>query len=107
MDIANSLLAQHREAPPQLKLIDAFMAFLVFVGVVEFAFCILVGNFPFNAFLSAFGSAVAQFVLLGALRMQLSPANAGEFTQVSKGRAFADFVFGSLILHFIGYHFIN
>lgn len=107
MDIVNSLWAQHQAAAPELKLIDSFMAFLMFVGVVEFAFCALVGNYPFNAFLSAFSCAVAQFVLLGALRMQLSAANASEFAKVSKRRAYADFVLGSLILHFIGYHFIN
>lgn len=53
--------------PQSLKMIDIFMAFLVFTGVVQFAYCILVGNYPFNAFLSGFTATVGQFVLAGQL----------------------------------------
>ncbi|EEP76973.1 hypothetical protein UREG_01822 [Uncinocarpus reesii 1704] len=54
------------------KLLDAFMAFLVLVGAVQFAYCVLAGNYPFNAFLSGFCAAVGQFVLTASLRMQTS-----------------------------------
>lgn len=50
-----------------MKLIDAFMAFLVVVGVVQFVYCVLAGAFPFNAFLSGFSATVGQFVLTGEL----------------------------------------
>jgi oligosaccharyltransferase complex subunit epsilon len=38
--------------PARLKFVDAFLAFLVLSGVLQFAYCVLVTNFPFNAFLA-------------------------------------------------------
>ncbi|PRT54697.1 Dolichyl-diphosphooligosaccharide--protein glycosyltransferase subunit dad1 [Wickerhamiella sorbophila] len=107
MDVFTSLVNAHKNAPPRMKLIDIFMVFLVLSGVVQFIFCLLVGNFPFNAFLGGFSATVGQFVLLAALRTQVNPENKEEFRKVSPERAFCDFVFGSLVLHFIVYHFIN
>jgi len=37
--------------PAWLKLVDAFLVFLL-SGVVHFAYCVLVTNFPYNAFLA-------------------------------------------------------
>lgn len=82
---------------------------------------------PFNAFLSGFGAAVGQFVLTISLRMQTveqppsGSSTGGRITsgkavegveekgssQISSERAFADFVFGSLILHGFCVNFIN
>ncbi|EAS33596.1 oligosaccharyl transferase subunit Dad1 [Coccidioides immitis RS] len=110
------------------KMLDAFMAFLVLVGGVQFVYCVLAGNYPFNAFLSGFSAAVGQFVLTASLRMQTSGQDAkgtsktksssskGSATPaqgdlaldaVSPERAFADYVFGSVILHFFCVNFIN
>lgn len=33
------------ETPQRTKLIDAFMAFLVVVGVLQFVYCVIVGNY--------------------------------------------------------------
>lgn len=38
--------------PARLRLLDAFMVFLVLSGVVQFAYCVLVSNFPFNSFVA-------------------------------------------------------
>lgn len=126
---------------PRLKLIDLFLVFLVALGILQFVYVLLVGNFPFNAFLGGFISCVGQFVLTVSLRLQIKSAtkfkseetededteeendledelhkNATEkveisdvkiFKHVSAERAFGDFVFASLILHFVVYHFIN
>ncbi|KKK17178.1 hypothetical protein ARAM_002477 [Aspergillus rambellii] len=84
---------------------------------------------PFNAFLSGFCAAVGQFVLTASLRMQTSGDSgnktaAGSISSgkggkgasgsvsapgvgVSHERAFADYLFGSLILHFFCINFIN
>lgn len=62
-----------RTTPHSLKLIDLFMAFLVFTGVVQFAYCLLVGNYPFNAFLSGFIATVGQFVLAGTFHTHPHP----------------------------------
>ncbi|RVX67625.1 hypothetical protein B0A52_08154 [Exophiala mesophila] len=118
-----------QDTPSRTILLDVFMAWLVVVGAVQFLYCILAGNYPFNAFLSGFSAAVGQFVLTASLRMQTSerpPADASlvakkttaktidgvtgeiiEDTRVSTERAFADFVFGSLILHGFCVNFIN
>jgi len=95
------------KTPQRTKLIDVFMAFLVVVGVLQFVYCVLVGNYPFNAFLSGFSATVGQFVLTASLRIQTNGQNKAEFVSVSPERAFADYVFGSLILHFFCVNFIN
>ncbi|KAJ4325154.1 oligosaccharyltransferase complex subunit epsilon [Neodidymelliopsis sp. IMI 364377] len=89
------------------KLLDSFMAFLVVVGALQFLYVVLVGNFPFNAFLSGFSACVGQFVLTASLRIQTNPENKADFESISHERAFADFVFGSLLLHFFCVNFIN
>ncbi|QSS56679.1 oligosaccharyl transferase subunit [Histoplasma capsulatum var. duboisii H88] len=114
------------QTPKRTLMLDSFMAFLLIVGGVQFLYCILAGNYPFNAFLSGFSAAVGQFVLTASLRMQTShqggkdgkptstsksvskPAN-GDLPSngLSSERAFADYVFGSLILHFFCINFIN
>ncbi|CAL3963958.1 unnamed protein product [Diplocarpon coronariae] len=95
------------KTPQRTKLIDVFMGFLVVVGVLQFVYCVIVGNYPFNAFLSGFSATVGQFVLTASLRIQTNVENKAEFTKVSPERAFADYVFGSLILHFFCVNFIN
>ncbi|ORY65977.1 DAD family-domain-containing protein [Pseudomassariella vexata] len=93
--------------PQRTKLIDVFMAFLVVVGGLQFLYCVLAGNYPFNAFLSGFSATVGQFVLTASLRIQTTESNKSDFPSVSPERAFADYVVGSLILHFFCINFIN
>lgn len=124
-EIAQHVWHQYLASTPQRTLLlDAFMAFLVLVGGIQFVYCVLIGNYPFNAFLSGFSAAVGQFVLTASLRMQTSdPAEASSGSKgkgssagksgqsegkgVSHERAFADYIFGSLILHFFCINFIN
>ncbi|KAF1353685.1 DAD family-domain-containing protein [Delphinella strobiligena] len=96
-----------QQTPQRVKLIDVFMAFLIVVGVLQFVYCVIAGNYPFNAFLSGFSATVGQFVLTASLRIQTNPENKTEFGSISHERAFADYVFGSLILHFFCVNFIN
>lgn len=49
----------------KLKIIDAYLVYVFLTGVLQFAYCCLVGTFPFNSFLSGFISTVASFVLGG------------------------------------------
>ncbi|KIW07962.1 hypothetical protein, variant [Verruconis gallopava] len=106
--IANAVWQNYlKQTPQRVKLIDVFMAFLVVVGAIQFVYCVLAGNYPFNAFLSGFSATVGQFVLTASLRIQTNPENRKEFKEISDERAFADFVFGSLLLHFFCVNFIN
>ncbi|KAJ5758013.1 uncharacterized protein N7511_006707 [Penicillium nucicola] len=126
-EIAQHVWQQYATTTPQRTLLlDAFMVFLVLVGGLQFLYCVLAGNYPFNAFLSGFSAAVGQFVLTASLRMQTSdsgatskPSSKGknarfadeqdeeQGTGYSHERAFADYIFGSLILHFFCINFIN
>lgn len=114
---------------PRLQLIDLFLVFLVALGVLQFVYVVLVGNFPFNAFLGGFISCVGQFVLVVSLRLQVKQQKPKVETEsesegetsvtadekvptttlfsISPERAFGDFIFASLILHFVVWHFIN
>lgn len=106
--VIDNLLQHYLKSTPQrTKLLDAFMGFLVVVGVLQFVYCVLAGNYPFNAFLSGFSSTVGQFVLTASLRIQTTDANKSDFPAVSPERAFADYVVCSLILHFFCINFIN
>ncbi|CAL1702067.1 unnamed protein product [Somion occarium] len=91
----------------RLKTVDAFLVFLMLSGVIQFLYCVLVTNFPFNAFLAGFASTVGQFVLTASLRSQVNPANRAEFKEVSPERAFADFAMGSIVLHFFVFNFLG
>ena len=51
--------------PKKLKLIDAYLVYVLLTGIVQFAYCLLVGTFPFNSFLSGFISTVGCFILGG------------------------------------------
>ncbi|KAE8373127.1 DAD/Ost2 [Aspergillus bertholletiae] len=121
-DIIHHVWQQYLSTTPQrTMLLDVFMAFLVLVGGIQFVYCVVAGNYPFNAFLSGFCAAVGQFVLTASLRMQTSsPAPKSGKTSssgkdgkssgeegISHERAFADYIFGSLILHFFCINFIN
>lgn len=102
--IVNDVWSSYQHSTPQsLKLIDVFLAFLMFTGATQFAYCLLVGNYPFNAFLSGFTATVGQFVLTGnnlvatgsltwvadnlaSLRSQCNIANVSEFPKVTPER---------------------
>ncbi|KAF6762900.1 DAD/Ost2 [Ephemerocybe angulata] len=99
--------AYSEQTPDRLKFIDAFLFFLMLSGVIQFAYCVLVTTYPYNAFLSGFASTVGQFVLAASLRSQVNPQNKDEFKEVSPERAFADFALGSIVLHFFVYNFLG
>ncbi|KAJ6538970.1 defender against cell death 1 [Mycena capillaripes] len=99
--------AYNDQTSDRLKFIDAFLVFLMLSGIVQFAYCVLVTTFPYNAFLSGFGSTVGQFVLTASLRSQVNPENKNEFKEVSPERAFADFALGSIVLHFFVFNFLG
>jgi len=51
--------------PKKVILIDAYLVYVLLTGIVQFGYCLLVGTFPFNSFLSGFISTVGCFVLAG------------------------------------------
>lgn len=53
------------QTPKKLKIIDAYLVYILLTGIFQFVYCCIVGTFPFNSFLSGFISTVASFVLAG------------------------------------------
>ncbi|KAL1502226.1 hypothetical protein ABEB36_007399 [Hypothenemus hampei] len=95
------------KTPKKLKAIDAYLVYVLLTGIIQFIYCILVGTFPFNSFLSGFTSTVSCFVLGVCLRLQVNPENKNQFYGISPERGFADFIFAHAILHLVVMNFIG
>eukprot|EP00117_Sycon_ciliatum_P016522 scpid80161/ scgid15912/ Dolichyl-diphosphooligosaccharide--protein glycosyltransferase subunit DAD1; Defender against cell death 1; Dolichyl-diphosphooligosaccharide--protein glycosyltransferase subunit DAD1; Defender against cell death 1; Dolichyl-diphosphooligosaccharide--protein glycosyltransferase subunit DAD1; Defender against cell death 1; Dolichyl-diphosphooligosaccharide--protein glycosyltransferase subunit DAD1; Defender against cell death 1 len=95
------------KTPQRLKIIDAYLTYIIVTGIVQFLYCCLVGTFPFNSFLSGFISCVGSFVLAVCLRVQSNPANKEQFTGISAQRAFGDFIFAHCVLHLVTMNFLG
>ena len=54
--VASLWNAYYETTSTRLKTIDAFLVFLMLSGIIQFLYCILVTNFPFNAFLAGYAS---------------------------------------------------
>jgi len=96
-----------KTTPNKLKIIDAYLLYILLTGVVQFVYCCLVGTFPFNSFLSGFISTVGCFVLGVCIRLQSNVQNKQQFDSISPERGFADFIFAHLILHLVVVNFIG
>ena len=66
-----SIFRYASNTPTKLKIVDAYLGYIFFTGVIQFVYCCLVGTFPFNAFLSGFISCVGSFILGVCLRYVL------------------------------------
>lgn len=53
--------------PNKLKVVDAYLLYILLTGALQFLYCLLVGTFPFNSFLSGFISCVGAFILAGKI----------------------------------------
>ncbi|XP_055352169.1 dolichyl-diphosphooligosaccharide--protein glycosyltransferase subunit DAD1-like [Paramacrobiotus metropolitanus] len=107
-EILVKLYEEYRgKTPKRLKLVDAYLVYVLMTGIIQFLYCLLVGTFPFNSFLSGFISTVASFILATCLRMQINPENKSQFGHISQERAMADFVFAHVVLHLVVINFIG
>nr|ACO15368.1 Dolichyl-diphosphooligosaccharide--protein glycosyltransferase subunit DAD1 [Caligus clemensi] len=95
------------ETPKNLKIIDGYLSYVFFTGVIQFLYFCLVGTFPSNAFLSGFISCVGSFILGICLRLQVNPKNKADFDSISPQRGFADFIFAHVVLHLVVMNFIG
>ena len=72
--------------PNKLKVVDAYLLYILLTGALQFLYCLLVGTFPFNSFLSGFISCVGAFILAGEFlsgRCSVWPGHRG---QLGRGR---------------------
>ncbi|NXX97767.1 DAD1 glycosyltransferase, partial [Centropus bengalensis] len=120
--VVRRFLAEYGSGTPsRLKVLDAYLLYVLLTGALQFGYCLGVGTFPFNSFLSGFISATAyhhSFLLCSlilsfflchsvCLRIQINPQNKGEFQGISPERAFADFLFANTILHLVVINFVG
>ncbi|XP_035203673.1 dolichyl-diphosphooligosaccharide--protein glycosyltransferase subunit DAD1 [Anser cygnoides] len=106
--VVRRFLAEYGSGTPsRLKVLDAYLLYVLLTGALQFGYCLGVGTFPFNSFLSGFISAVGSFILGVCLRIQINPQNKGEFQGISPERAFADFLFANTILHLVVINFVG
>ncbi|KAF5300883.1 hypothetical protein FQR65_LT09045 [Abscondita terminalis] len=105
--VISKFYKEYSKTPKKLKIIDAYLLYIVLTGVIQFVYCLLVGTFPFNSFLSGFISCVSSFVLAVCLRLQVNPENKNQFQGISPERGFADFIFAHVILHLVIMNFIG
>jgi oligosaccharyltransferase complex subunit epsilon len=59
------------DTPTRLKLIDTYLVFVMLSGILQFVYCVLVGTYPYNAFLAGFSSCVGAFVLAGKFQLNI------------------------------------
>ncbi|CAH2294556.1 dolichyl-diphosphooligosaccharide--glycosyltransferase subunit DAD1 [Pelobates cultripes] len=108
LSVVSRFLEEYVSSTPQrLKLLDAYLLYILLTGAMQFLYCLLVGTFPFNSFLSGFTSCVGSFILGVCLRIQINPQNKGDFQGISPERAFADFLFANTILHLVVVNFVG
>lgn len=103
--------AYNTKTPKRIKSIDAYLFYVLVTGIVQLAYMLLVGSFPYNSFLASFLSCVGVFVLTVGLRMQVNPASQSDpknlWGNVTPARAYADWLFCNLILHMAVLNFIG
>lgn len=65
--IVGDFVAKYQKTTePKIKIVDTFLAYVLGVGLLVFAYCFIFGTFPFNSFLAGFLSTVGVFVTTGA-----------------------------------------
>ncbi|ETW02063.1 hypothetical protein H310_05675 [Aphanomyces invadans] len=99
----------NKNSTRKMKLIDGFLAYVLATGVLQFVYCVVFGTYPFNSFLSGFLATVGVFVFAVSLRMQINPLNVDAFAANPRTpeRAFADFLFCSLLLFLVVVNFMG
>ncbi|KAI3623479.1 OST2 [Malassezia furfur] len=100
----HKLVSSYKQTTPApFKVLDAFLVFLLVTGIAQLAYCMLISNYPFNSF----SATVGQFVLTLALRMQTDPKALTNAVASTQGRAFGQYVFASIVLHFFVVNFLG
>merc|ERR1712126_673727 len=87
--ISTILSRYQSETPKRLKIIDAYLLYVMLTGAIQFLYALMVGSFPFNSILSGFISCVGSFVLGVGLRLQVNDQNKDIFVGITNERAFA------------------
>eukprot|EP01083_Nonionella_stella_P041886 113362_1 len=96
------------KVPQHCKLIDVYVIYIIFTAIAQIGYAVVIGTtYPFNSLLSGICACVGSFVLAISLRLQINQSNYDREFHFSPERAFADFIMGNIILHFIVISYIG
>ncbi|CAD7694127.1 unnamed protein product [Nyctereutes procyonoides] len=57
--VISRFLGEYLSSTPQrLKLLDAYLLYILLTRALQFGYCLLMGTFPFNSFVSGFISCI-------------------------------------------------
>ena len=105
-DLGHQFITEYRKSTPnKVQVIDLFLVFSVLLGLLQIAYIVLAGQYPFNSFVSSLFSTAGFFVLVVCLRLQL--LHPKDFGGISPENAFASFVVCNLLLFFAVTTFIG
>jgi len=94
---AAEIVASFRKAlsdtPPRVKVLDIFIAAALATLGLQVVYAVLVGSFPFNAFLSGVFCCAGTAVLTLCLRLQISSGQ-----HAAPDRAFVDYALAMVVL---------
>ncbi|OZJ07043.1 hypothetical protein BZG36_00098 [Bifiguratus adelaidae] len=110
--VAKRLWTSYKSTPFQLQLVDAYLVYIMVTGIIQFLYLMVVGTYPYNAFLAGFISTVGSFVLAANLRIQANPQHDRVQDHITRkvrlgAMAFADFVVCNILLHLFVVHFLG
>eukprot|EP00755_Sulcionema_specki_P008596 Sspe_Gene.41391::Locus_20007_Transcript_7_8_Confidence_0.167_Length_748::g.41391::m.41391/K12668/OST2, DAD1; oligosaccharyltransferase complex subunit epsilon len=103
----NFLKSYNKKTSQRLKVCDAFIVFFILNALIQFVYCMMVGSFPFNAYLAGLFSNIGMFVLTVALRMQSASDNQPQFRGVTPESSFWDFCLCAVLLLFTAVHYMG
>lgn len=63
----SDLISSYKNTKSLFKIIDVYLVFLIVSGVIQFIYCLLTKQYPYNAFLASFCASVGNFVFAGIL----------------------------------------
>lgn len=94
-EIADTFNKKYASLPARIKVLDIFIFSALVTALMQFAYSLLVGSFPFNAFLAGIFCSAGTAVLTLCLRLQISE---GYIASKSAERAFVDYSLAMSIL---------
>ncbi|WPT18241.1 Dolichyl-diphosphooligosaccharide--protein glycosyltransferase subunit DAD1 [Picochlorum sp. SENEW3] len=88
-EIISTFATKYKAVPPRLRVLDIFACCALATAILQFIYSLIVGSFPFNAFLSGVFCCAGTAVLTICLRLQISE---GQNSSKTPERAFVDYV---------------
>jgi oligosaccharyltransferase complex subunit epsilon len=79
--ILKTFLASYAKTPALCLILDAFLVFVMLTGIVQFVYMLVMGTYPYNAFLAGFATSCGMFCNAANFRIQIHPDNKSIYSQ--------------------------